>query len=126
MMNHSYTHIEEAPEAKEQDIQTPPQFLNRRRSSNYIDALSSKRNEESDPISMDMQNARHQLSSIEQSDHDSKTSNCNKVAEEDEVDYMKRNNHSRQQERPLTGRRRSSFEYEDFKKNIYNRSKLFK
>ena len=107
-MNHSYTHIEEAPEAKEQDIQTPPQFLNRRRSSNYIDALSSKRNEESDPISMDMQNARHQLSSIEQSDHDSKTSNCNKVAEEDEVDYMKRNNHSRQQERPLTGRRRSS------------------
>lgn len=119
----SLKNIDTPPTAKDDEIH-PPFPVTRRRSSNYIDALNVHKTNAIDTTGMNLQEAKHALNSREQMEHDHRNSNINPGSEMMRVEFYD-NNNMQQSQRPGNGRRRSSFDYEDFKKNVYNKTKMF-
>lgn len=117
----SLRNIDAPPMAKEDEVH-PPFPVTRRRSSNYIDALNVHKNEV-DATNMNLQDAKHAITSREQKEHDKRNSNVNQAndiaIESHVVEDVE------QTQRPANGRRRSSFDYENYKKHTYNKANLF-
>ncbi|KAL3230173.1 hypothetical protein RNJ44_01536 [Nakaseomyces bracarensis] len=118
----SLRNINSPPTAKEDDIH-PPFPVTRRRSSNYIDALNVHKSDLTDTTNMNLQDAKHAITSQEQNEHENRNNSLNQGAESMGVEKHVNDNMQDlpQGQRPGNQRRRSSFDYEDFKKSVYNK-----
>lgn len=142
--NNNYTHqyqpgLKQARIVEEESPLSRPSVghMARRRSTNYIDALHNKsKSENAKTDSQKQLSAEHTNSTpifkpsytTESTDVNSSYPSAQDASSTEDParpDYYRSSFSSRGDGRPQLGRKKSSFEYEDFKKDVYDRLNMF-